>query len=44
MCRYWSSPASGAPAVILGGGRGLLKSIGADKVIPFLEAVPGRPS
>ena len=44
MCRYWLSPALGALAVILGDDRSLSKSIGADKVIPSLEVVPGRPS
>ena len=44
MCRYWSSLALGALAVILSDDRSLSKSIGADKVIPSLEVAPGRPS
>ena len=42
MCRYWSSLALGALAVILSDDRSLSKSIGADKVIPSLEVAPDR--
>jgi hypothetical protein len=44
MCRYWSSPALGALAVIVSDDRSLSKSIGDDKVIQSLGVVPGRPS